>query len=580
MGGGKNERRVVESKKRKRENVDIDGLAGTIAIKKNKMRDHLMMSEKMMAFACSYQRAKEVGAGEGKGEGRVLESERRKRENVDIDGFASTKANEKKKMRDHLMISEKMMVFARSFQRAKEVREHRNQDVWEGNNEERGVDSKERNKENVDIDGLASPSSDRKTWPEDEEGQKTKGGTDAGEDKRRDVGETKQSREDVVSKRESDKVTHIDDAGEQVGSGRNSETMNTAGDVEDQKTSDNNHEGVTDCEDEFGGGDEDDDDDDEDDEILEVWDVAPKVVAVPQAPSVRGIGEPNNPVMIVLEAGDPDPTLDVNNAEATVDRLNLLDEEGLSAGTLARARSLVHGTREPEEIVWQVDNERINQVNMRRLDGPRLPPRSNPENLWLDSSILAGLRHSLLPLDPKIYYADTYFYQHLMQLKDERGHEGQYNYRNVAGRCKKSPGKNILSNLASYLPILVGDDHWIGCAILPRKKQIMVYNSLGANSRNRGVLANLWRLVKDEYARLPPDSGITLEGWSLIDVSVIYPRQANGMYFPNSPPCHTMPFSKHLLTDIFRLVHLWLGQCMTVAYLPSSLWRYTAKVSQ
>lgn len=135
------------------------------------------------------------------------------------------------------------------------------------------------------------------------------------------------------------------------------------------------------------------------------------------------------PDVIELEEGDVD--IDVTSSSARmVDFLNLLGKEALADEDLADVGQLVHGTREADDVVLQIGNDPVSQADMHRLDGPRLPPTKLATRLWLNDKIIAALRNVLVGMDAKLfeldstrqktYYADSFFYMHMMQLRERR----------------------------------------------------------------------------------------------------------------------------------------------------------------
>ena len=75
-----------------------------------------------------------------------------------------------------------------------------------------------------------------------------------------------------------------------------------------------------------------------------------------------------------------------------------------------------------------------------------------------------------------------------MQMMQERrtdAKKGKYSYCSVG---KRSTEGNLLKFGAAYLPILLGENHWIGGVILPAKKDVLLYNPSGVDNRNSVVL--------------------------------------------------------------------------------------------
>jgi len=123
----------------------------------------------------------------------------------------------------------------------------------------------------------------------------------------------------------------------------------------------------------------------------------------------------------------------------------------------------------------------------------------------------------------------------MMQDRRTDGTKGKYSYKDIVGRCKRVPGGNLLKVGASYLPVLLNDNHWVGGAILTGRKEIVLYNPSGHDTRNSYVLNNLLQLVRDEFKRMgdyiDEEVNTYLGKWTLIDVAVAqttaFPRQEN-----------------------------------------------------
>ena len=126
-----------------------------------------------------------------------------------------------------------------------------------------------------------------------------------------------------------------------------------------------------------------------------------------------------------------------------------------------------------------------------------------------------------------------------MQMMQERrtdAKKGKYSYCSVVGRCKRSTKNNLLKFGAAYLPILLGENHWISGVILPAKKDVLLYNPSGVDNRNSVVLQKFLRLIRDEYKRMHNSSDEAVEAylgqWSLIDAATYncsaFPLQDNG----------------------------------------------------
>ena len=110
---------------------------------------------------------------------------------------------------------------------------------------------------------------------------------------------------------------------------------------------------------------------------------------------------------------------------------------------MCAAWSLVRGAHKPQDIVLCVKSDSVQQVNVRRLDGPRLPKGKKSRDYWLDDTIMACGRHILVANEEKLCkqiskrkrtcFADSYMYTNLMQNQRKDNTKGIYTYSNVAG---------------------------------------------------------------------------------------------------------------------------------------------------
>lgn len=124
-----------------------------------------------------------------------------------------------------------------------------------------------------------------------------------------------------------------------------------------------------------------------------------------------------------------------------------------------------------------------------------------------------------------------------MKLRHKDGNErGKYTYAEVIGRCKKSPGKNLIKCSAVYIPILVSECHWIGVVILGKKREILLYDPQGRkevnSERHDKILDNARQLMIDEFKRdeiewTSDELDPFVNSWSLKDISNDLPRQTN-----------------------------------------------------
>ena len=76
-----------------------------------------------------------------------------------------------------------------------------------------------------------------------------------------------------------------------------------------------------------------------------------------------------------------------------------------------------------------------------------------------------------------------------------------YLYQEVKGQCSKVPGGSLLEVKGSYLPIMIQESHWIGAAILPEEKRIVLYDPSGEQLEGMFIMKYLLRLVVDEFKR-------------------------------------------------------------------------------
>ncbi|KAL7531433.1 LOW QUALITY PROTEIN: hypothetical protein ACHAXR_004040 [Thalassiosira sp. AJA248-18] len=212
----------------------------------------------------------------------------------------------------------------------------------------------------------------------------------------------------------------------------------------------------------------------------------------------------------------------------------------------------VIGRRPLDETVIRVGSDDVTQKDMSRLDGPFVPTSKRPTDLWLNDKILAYLRHIL-----RSNFADSCFYMFLVQQRhDNLDLRGTYDYKSVARRCaNKVPGGNLLKVRASYLPVLLNENHWVGCAIVNETKEILVYNPSGRGGDNKVILNNLLRLLGDEYKRLDngDDSEVDkcLMKWNLIDVS----KHEDNDDTSGGYPCQENDYECGVFTFLFMALH-------------------------
>ena len=102
-------------------------------------------------------------------------------------------------------------------------------------------------------------------------------------------------------------------------------------------------------------------------------------------------------------------------------------------------------------------------------------------------------------------------------------------WRDSAKRCLWG---SLLAVRGAYFPILVRDSHWVGAAIVPGEKRIVVYDPNGEGLDAKNLANHLLRLVVDEFKREGNSNREEIEILksysSLVDMSSRYPKQENG----------------------------------------------------
>jgi hypothetical protein len=226
------------------------------------------------------------------------------------------------------------------------------------------------------------------------------------------------------------------------------------------------------------------------------------------------------------------------------DALHLISTMNLAEHDIDDNWAIVHGERPAGDIVLQIGNNPMKQEDMKRLQGPLPPSGTEPTDLWLNDAVLSCLRTILVDMDSErcakdksrkqVYFGDSYFYQKLMDMRNttEPGKRGKYDYQGVAQQCRRvCPGGSLLDVHASYFPILLNENHWVGSAILKESKEILLFDPRGKKERNTIVLNNLLRLVCDEFRRTQDSNesaiGAFKKKWTLVDVSRDPPCQDN-----------------------------------------------------
>ena len=197
---------------------------------------------------------------------------------------------------------------------------------------------------------------------------------------------------------------------------------------------------------------------------------------------------------------------------------------------------LIHSSGPDDEVLVKVGCDIMMREDLRRLDGPRLGPGQKDTDLWLsDRNVKCWVNFLRLNSSDDNYFSDSFFYQDMMQAHYVGPARGTYNYKNGEGRCKKSPGKSLLRNKANYLPILVGESHWIAVAILSASREILLYDAKDRTSFNQythdSIMDNIKQLLIDEFKRTEvvwTDDEVNnfAAQWSLRDVS--QDQQENG----------------------------------------------------
>jgi hypothetical protein len=202
-------------------------------------------------------------------------------------------------------------------------------------------------------------------------------------------------------------------------------------------------------------------------------------------------------------------------------------------------------------IAFKVGTEKLTQSSMVRLVDPRIASqKTEAKQSWLCDMVMRALRDVLIEKDSlcctttegraHTYFADTYFYQRLLNEKDDDEKvKGKYAYENVEKTLRRRiPGepanRSLLTVRRSYFPIFRNGNHWICCAILNDLKQIILYNPLGIDTRDNICMKNILQLLVDEHSTTS-NGKLSIQEikefeqqWKMTDVSNSYPRQENG----------------------------------------------------
>ena len=104
--------------------------------------------------------------------------------------------------------------------------------------------------------------------------------------------------------------------------------------------------------------------------------------------------------------------------------------------------------------------------------------------------------------------------------------DGEYEYRNVKSWSQKVPGEDIFALDKIFVPINIGNMHWISAVIFMQKKRIEMFDSLGSNGKR--YLEVLFQYLQDEHLDKKNTCLPDLEKWKLVQTQPETPRQNNG----------------------------------------------------
>ena len=158
------------------------------------------------------------------------------------------------------------------------------------------------------------------------------------------------------------------------------------------------------------------------------------------------------------------------------------------------------------------------------------------DGVWLnDTLIYCFLKKYVQDEIDQVYCFGTHFFTRLIEL------DGEYNYDRVKNWGRRFPKANPITGnpggLAGlttlYVPINIGNQHWIFLKVDVQGKKIELYDSWGyVNTNNAKYLWNMVRYVYDELHKNMaeeerPNFHRWRRGWKAIDKSLRSPNQLN-----------------------------------------------------
>jgi len=146
--------------------------------------------------------------------------------------------------------------------------------------------------------------------------------------------------------------------------------------------------------------------------------------------------------------------------------------------------------------------------------------------IWLNDEIINFYMEMLKERDVELCKLDpsrkpshlfsSFFYSKLME-------DGRYDYSRVKRWAKRF---DVFAQEKIFVPINIGNNHWVLSVIYIQSKKIVFYDSFHNNGEKFN--ANLFRWLQDEHLAkkgMPMDT----EGWTFVDETPIdAPRQLNG----------------------------------------------------
>ena len=149
------------------------------------------------------------------------------------------------------------------------------------------------------------------------------------------------------------------------------------------------------------------------------------------------------------------------------------------------------------------------------------------EGTWMvDSPMTFFLKNYVQDADRRIYCYSSAFFKLLYRIG------GQYRYEEVQGWSNAC--ENGIANIKElYVPINIGNYHWIFLRVSVEDKRIELYDSMGLNPENRQYMEDMRRYMYEELtAGIPeaqrPSYNVWKREWSYQDKSRDSPKQLNG----------------------------------------------------